>query len=365
LNRKGNNEMIKKMLIFIGLFSILISLSTPVLSEVSIYAQDIDARLEYDNNVTKQRLHKDYQDGIIWRLYTGFGIRDLIPIKSLETDAKYTLGMRDVNTTNNEDYNSHEVEFKIKAGSKLSINEAFKVWNSQSDLFNFYDNAFEASFGQSFGKRTTLYLSYKGEQKWFQNKVPEVQARNYYYHQLGINLHHAVSEDFKVQLGYVDQIKTYNRRPIDFKYGRPVVLDGVQRDRQKIIVFGFYASVFNNTSLFLSDQIIKSDSNSHVFEFSGNRTQIIILSNPFQKFWAELTYQLVAYNIGAYQTPDLGYELSETRTDDQSGIKIGLTYDVSDQVSLKVNYEHLKNTVFFTKDFYESNTASVGMKVKF
>jgi predicted porin len=73
----------------------------------------------------------------------------------------------------------------------------------------------------------------------------------------------------------------------------------------------------------------------------------------------------VAYNLGAYQTPDLGYELSETRTDDQSGIKLGLTYYLSKQVSFKVNYEHLSNTVFFTKDFYESNTGSIGMKVKF
>jgi len=353
------------MLIFIGFLSILISLSTPALSEVGIYAQDIDARLEYDNNVTKQRLPKNYQEGVIWRLYTGFGIKDLIPIKWLETDAKYTLGMRDVNTTNDEDYNSHEVDFKLKAGSKFSLNESFRIWNSQSDIFNFYDNSTEASFDQNLGKRTTLYLSYKGEQKWFQNKVSEVQARNFYYHQFGINLNHSMSDDFKVQLGYVDQIKTYNRRPIDFKNGRPIILDGIQRDRQKIILLGFYVSVFNNTSLFLSDQIIKSDSNSRVFNFDGNRTQIVILSNPFQKLWTEFTYQLVAYNLGAYQTPDLGYELSETRTDDQSGIKIGLTYDVSEQLSLKLNYEHVKNTVFFTKDFYESNNASVGVKIKF
>jgi len=357
---------IRKLLIFIGFLSILISLSTPALSKVGIYAQDIDARLEYDNNVTQQRLHENYQDGIIWRLYTGFGIKDFIPVKWLETDAKYSLRMRDVNTTNNEDYNSHEAEFKLKAGNKLYMNEAIKVWNSQNDLFNFYDNVFDASFSQNFGKKTTLYLSYKGEQKWFQNKAPEVQARNYYYHQLGVNIYHTISEDFQVRLGYVDQIKTYNRRPIDFKNGRPIVLKGIQRDRQKIVMLGFDASMFNNTSLSLSDQIIKSDSNSRVFNFDGNRTQIVVLSNPFQwKLWVELTYQLVAYNIGAYQTPDLGYELSETRTDDQSGIKIGLTYDVSDQVSLKVNYEHLRNTVFFTKDFYESNTASVGMKLKF
>jgi len=79
----------------------------------------------------------------------------------------------------------------------------------------------------------------------------------------------------------------------------------------------------------------------------------------------ELTYQLVAYNLGAYQTPDLGYELSETRTDDQSGIKIGLSYDLSEQLSLKVNYDYIENTGFLTKDFYESNSASMGIKIKF
>jgi len=357
--------MIKKMLIFITCL-ILISQSIPAFAKVGIYAQDVDARLEYDNNVTRQRLPKDYQEGIIWRLYTGLGIRGLIPINGLETEAKYTLGMRDVNTTNNEDYNSHEADFNLRLGSKLSFKETFKIWNSQSDLFHFLDNAAEGSFGQSLGKSTNVYLSYRGEQKWFQNKAPEVQARNFYYHQFGISIHHSISDDFKVRLGYVDQIKTYNRKPIDFKNGRPIVLNGVQRDRQNIIILGFDASVFNNTSLSLLNQIIKSNSISRAFNFDGNRTQILILSNPFQwKLWIDFTYQLVAYNLGAYQTPDLGYELSENRTDDQSGIKIGLTYDISDQVSLKVNYERIKNTVFFTKDFYESNKASIGMKVKF
>jgi len=354
---------IRKSLIFITCF-ILISLCIPALAKAGIYAQDIDARLEYDNNVTRQRLPKDYQEGIIWRLYTGLGIRNIVPIKGLETDAKYTLGMRDVNTTNNEDYNSHEVDLSLRFGSRFLLKETFRIWNSQSDMFHFYDDTIEARLGQSLGKNTTLYLSYKGAQKWFQNKAPEVQARNFYYHQFGTDLYHAISGDFKVRIGYVDQIKTYNRRPIDFKVGKPIVLKGVQRDRQTIIILGFDASVFNNTILSLTDQIIKSNSNSRAFNFNGNRTQILILST-FQKFGVEFTYQLVAYNLGAYQTPDLGYELSESRTDDQSGITISLTYDISDQVSLKVNYEHLKNAVFFTKDFYDSNKASIGMKVKF
>ncbi len=357
--------MMKKSLIFITFLIILIGLAAPALCNIDVYAQDLDAKFEYDNNVTRQRLPQNHQDGIVWRLYTGLGIKDIIPINGLETDARYTLGMRDVNTTNDEDYSSHEFDFKLRGGNIFTFKENFRIWNSQSDLFYFYDNIIETNVGHDFGKRTSAYLSYRYEQKWFQNKKPEVQARNFYYHQFGTNLNHSISEDFKVQLGYIDQLKSYNRRPIDFKNGKPVVLDGIQKDRQQIIILGFYASVFNNTSLLFSNQIVRSNSNSKAFDFSGNRTHLVVLSNPFRKLWVELTYQLVAYNLGAYQTPDLGYELSETRTDDQSGIKIGLSYDLSEQLSLKVNYEYLKNTVFFTKDFYESNSASMGIKVKF
>jgi hypothetical protein len=344
--------MIKmKALIFLTCLTILIGLSSPAMSKMSIYAQDIDARFEYDNNVTRQRLHEDYQYGIIWRLYTGFSIKNIIPLNGLDTEAKYSLSMRDVNTTNDEDYNTHDIDLKFKIKNKLSFKETF--------------NAVEASIEQPFREKTRLYASYRNEQKWFLNKAPEIRARNFYSHQLGLNIYHSMSSDFSVHIGYVDQIKTYNRRPISFREGRPVVLDGEQRDRQNILILGFQASIFNNTDLFLSNQIINSNSNSRAFNFNGNRTQIIVLSNPISKLSVELVYQLVAYNLGAYQTPDLGYELSETRTDDQSGIKLGLTYYLSKQVSFKVNYEHLSNTVFFTKDFYESNTGSIGMKVKF
>lgn len=353
-----------KAFILISSLIMLIGLSSPVLSKTSIYAQNIDATFEYDDNVTRQRLPEDYQYGIIWRLYTGFGIKDIIPLKGITSDAKYTLGMRDVNTTNDEDYNSHEIDFKIKS-SKLSLRDTLRIWNSQSDLFHFYDNVIETGIEHSIKEKTRLYASYKNEQKFFQNQSPEIQARNFNYHQFGLNLYHSISSDFTIQMGYVDQIKTYNRRPIDFENGRPVVLDGVQRDRQNIIILGFHASVFNNTNLLLSNQIVRSNSNSRVFDFSGNRTQIIILSNPIKKLWIEVIYQLVAYNLGAYQTPDLGYELSENRTDDQSGTRFGLTYDLSKQLSVKLNYERLKNTVFFTKDYYESNSASIGIKVKF
>ncbi len=355
----------KILLTFITVIFTTFILATGSLCYLDLYVQDLDARFEYDNNVTRQRLPEDHQSGIIWKLYTGLGVRDIAPTDKLETDARYTLGMRDVNTTNDEDYNSHEFEFKLRGGNIFSFKEDFRIWNSQSDFFHFYDNVIETNIGYRFGKRTSAYLSYKNEQKWFQNKKPEIQARNFYYHQFGIDLHHSISDDFKMLLGYVDQIKFYNRRPIDFKGGKPIVLDGIQRDRQRIIVLGFNASVFNNTSLLFSNQIVRSDSNSKAFDFSGNRTYIVLLSNPFSKLWIDLTYQLVAYNLAAYQTTDLGYEPSETRTDDQSGIKIGLSYDLSEQITLKINYEHIKNTVFFTKDFYESDSASIGMKIKF
>ncbi len=351
--------------IFIICLILILGLSTFAMSKVSIYAQDIDARFEYDNNVTRQKLPKDYQYGIIWRLNTGFGLKDIIPINRVDTDARYTLSMRDVTTTNNEDYNSHDFDIGIKIREKISFKESFKIWNSQSDLFHFSDNTIEAGFEHSLTKQTRLYTSYRNEQKWFQNKAPEVHARNFYYHQLGLNIYHSIHKDFTVQIGYVNQIKTYNRRPIDFKEGKPVVLDGIQKDHQDMIVLGFVASVFNNTNLLLSNQIVRSNSNSRAFDFNGNRTQIIVLSNPIDKLWLEVIYQIVAYNLGAYQTPDLGYELSDNRTDDQSGIRLGLTYGISDQVSLIASYERIKNTVFFTKDYYESNKGSIGVKVKF
>jgi hypothetical protein len=348
----------------------LIGLSGDAASRMKVYPQDTEAAFEYDDNVTRERLREDYQYGIVWRLYTGFGVRDFIPVKGLNTDAWYTLGMRDVNTTNDEDYNSHSAnlssEARLKTGTSISLKEAFKIWNSQSDLFNFYDNSVEIEVDQPFGEKTKAHLSYKNEQKRFQNDAPEVQARNFLYHQVGMDVSHRLSNALGVQVGYMHQSSMYNRSPIDFRGGRQIVLPGVQRDRQNIITLAFWAFLFNDTTtLTLQNQFVKSISNSLAFNFDGNRTQIILVSKPFQKLSVDFTYRIVAYDLGAYQTPDKGYELSEIRTEDQSGITIGMTYDISDQMSLQLGYGHIENSVFFTREFYKKNTFSTGLRVKF
>ena len=356
---------------FLILCSILIiGLPKVAASGVEVYPQNTDAILEYDDNVTRERSREDYQYGIVWRLYTGFGIRDFIPVKGLDTRAEYTLGMRDVNTTNDEDYNSHSTILASKAelreGTNISLEEAFRVWNSQSDLFNFYDNAVRIGLDQALGKRTILYLSYRNGQKWFQNDAPEVQARNFLYHQIGMNVDHDISSAFTVKARYVYHFSMYNRSPIDFKGGRQVVLDGVQRDRQNVITLGFRTLLFNKTTtLELLNQVVRSNSNSRVFNFSGNRIRVSLLSIPTRKLSLQFNYRIVAYDLEAYQTPDMGYELGEIRTDDQSGVTLGAIYEVSDQVSLQFNYEHTENTVFFTREFYKKNTFSTGLKIKF
>ena len=143
-------------------------------------------------------------------------------------------------------------------------------------------------------------------------------------------------------------------------------LDGLQRDRQNVITLGFQALLFNNTTtLELRNQVVRSNSNSRAFNFNGNRTRIFLLIIPTRKLSIRFIYRLVAYDLEAYQTPDMGYELGEIRTDDQSGITLGVTYDISDQVSLKFGYEHIENTVFFTREFYKKNTFSTGLKIKF
>ncbi|MFQ5799575.1 MAG: hypothetical protein ACE5H0_12910, partial [Bacteroidota bacterium] len=216
------------------------------------------------------------------------------------------------------------------------------------------------------GKKTIARLSYRNERKWFQNDAPEVQARNFLYHQIGMNVSHNISSAFTVQVGYAHQSSVYNRSPIDFKGDRPIALDGVQRDRQNVITLGFRSFLLNDTTtLTLLNQVVRSNSNSRAFNFNGNRTRIILLSIPTRKLSLRFTYQIVAYNLEAYQTPDMGYELSEIRTDDQSGITIGATYDVSHQVSLQFGYERIENTVFFTREFYKKNTFSTGLKIKF
>jgi hypothetical protein len=73
----------------------------------------------------------------------------------------------------------------------------------------------------------------------------------------------------------------------------------------------------------------------------------------------------VAYELGAYQTPDMGYELGEIRTDDQSGITLRAVYEISRQVSLLLKYEHIENTVFLTKEFYKENVFTTGLNIKF
>jgi hypothetical protein len=349
---------------------LLICPSSIALSKISVYPQSIDAAFEYDNNVTREKLNEDYQYGIIWRLRTGFGIRDFIPIKGFNTNASYRLEMRDVNTTNDEDYNSHGIKLsstaKLRTDTTISLEEAFRVWNSQSDLFNFYDNAVGIGINQPFGKRTTARLSYGSRRKWFQNDAPEVQARNFLYHQIGMDVYHNISGDFRIQTGYAYQFSMYNRSPIDFVGGRQVVLEGVQRDRQGIITLGFRALLLNNTTdLTLQNQIVSSNSNSRAFNFSGNRVRIFLLSNPVRKLWLRFTYQITAYDLQAYQTPDMGYELGEIRTDDQSGITLGATYEISDQISLQFSFEHIENTVFLTREFYQKNTFSTGLKIKF
>ena len=363
--------MIKKRNILIPILCsiLLIGLSRTAMSKVRIYPENIDVALEHDNNVTRERSREDHQDGIIWRLRTGFGIENFIPVKGLDTDAKYKLRMRDVNTTNNEDYSSHSVTLssktKLKTGTNISLREAFEIWNSQNDLFNFYDNIVEVEVDQPFGKRTTAHLSYRKEGKWYQNDAPEVQAQNFIYHRISTGASHSISSTFGIMVGYIYQSNMYNRSPINFRGRTQIVLDGVQRDRQTVIILGFRAFLLNNTTIELLNQVVKSDSNSRAFNFSGNRTSIIILSTPLEKLSVEFTYRIVAYNLGAYQTPAMGYELSETRTDDQSGVTLGATYRISDQISLQFGYEYIENTVFFTREFYKKNILSTSLKIKF
>ena len=336
---------------------------------VYVYPQDTYATFEYDDNVTRERLKENYQHSMIWRLYTGFGIKEIIPINGLDTRAEYNLGMRDVNTTNDEDYISHRTTLsartEFKTGTSVSLEGIFKVWNSQSDLYNFYDNSFSTLINQSLGLKTITSLSYVAEQKWFQSYKPEIQARNFYYHQFGLDLDHKIAEAFGITLGYVYQFSVYNRSPIDFKAGRPIVLEGVQQDRQNVVTLGFKVIPLNNTSVSLMNQIVFYNSNSRVFNFNGNRIKIVILSKPIEKLFLDLTYRIVAYEIGAYQTPTMGYELGETRTDDQSGIRISANYKISDQISLQFGYEHIENTVFLTKEFYKGNIYNTGLKIKF
>ena len=371
LNSKENRKMSKKrnFLILVICSIFLISSSNAAKSGVELSPRDIDVAFEYDKNVTRERSKKDYQYGIIWRLRTGFDVKNFIPLKGLSTIAGYTLGMRDVNTTNDEDYSSHianlSSSIRLRTNTIVSLLEELKIWNSQNDLFNFSDNAVQMELSQSFGTRTGASLIYRNEQKWFENDVPEVQARNFLYHRVGIDLFHSISSAFRVQLGYIYQYSMYNRSPIDFRGDMPVVLDGVQRDRQNIFTLGFQTSFLNDTTrLSLQNQVLRSSSNSRAFNFDGNRALIILISRPLEKLSVNFIYRIVAYDLEAYQTPDLGYELGEIRTEDQSGISLGVTYDISKQAFLEIGYKHIANTVFFTREFYNTNTFSVGLSIR-
>ena len=360
----------RNILIFLLCSLVLMGLSRNAASKVSIYPTDIETWLQYDNNVTRERLPEDYQYGIVWKVYTGFGVKNFIPVEGLDTEAKYELGMRDVNTTNNEDYNSHRLYLssstKLGTGTDINFKETFELWNSQSDLFNFYRNTALMKVDQPFGRKTTASLSYKNEQKRYLNDIPVVSARNSIYHQVDSTVNHRISDDFIVVVGYSHRYSMYNRSPIDFIGGRQVVLEGMQRDRQNVITLGFWAYLLNNTTILkLSNQFVNSNSNSRAFDYGGNRATISLVSTPVKKLSVNFDYRIVAYELGAYQTPDMGYELGEIRTDDQSGITLMATYDVSQQVRLMLKYEHIENTVFLTKEFYEENVFSMGLKVKF
>ncbi len=157
-----------------------------------------------------------------------------------------------------------------------------------------------------------------------------------------------------------------HRSPIDFRGDRAIALDGAQKDQQNIITLAFRSFFLNNrVMLELQDQVVRSDSNSRAFDFNGNRARVILNVMPFKSLSAHFTYRLVAYNLEAQQTPETGYELTEARSDDQSGIAIELKYGISDLISLRLGYERIENTVFFTREFYEENIFSTGLTIEF
>jgi len=360
----------RNILVFVLCIILLAGASGGAVSGVSVYPQDIRIAFEYDDNVAREKSTKNYQYGIISRLKTGFGIKDFVPVKGLDTAAEYTLRMRDVNTTNNEDYSSQKILLssiaKLKTGTHIRLENNFWLWNSQSDLFNFYNNILTIGASQPLDGRTTLAMSYEGRQKWFQNNAPEVQARNSFRHQVGAAVSHKLSDSFTAQVGYNYGVSTYNRSPIDFKGDRPIALDGVQRDRHSVITLGIQGFLLNNNVMLkLMNQIVRSHSNSRAFNFSGNRTEISLQITPFEKLLMDFTYRIVAYNVGSYQTPESGYELTEPRSEDQSGITLGVIYDISRQVAFQFDYRRVENAVFFTKEFYKENIFGAGMKIKF
>lgn len=369
---KKDWKMIEKRNIFIFTLCtiFLVGISRIAASEVSVYPRNISIDFEYDDNITREKLKEDFQYGVISRLATGFGIKDFIPVKGLITRTEYDLNLRDVNTTNDEDYSSQKLslssDMMLKTGTGISLADEFRLWNSQSDLFNFYSNVLTMSVSQSLGKGTTGKLLYENRQKRLRNDVPEVQARNFLHHQIGVSAHHDLSNTLKAQVGYTYGFIVYNRSPIDFRGDRAIALDGAQKDQQNIITLAFRGFFLNNrVMLELRNQVVRSDSNSRAFDFNGNRARIILNIRPFKRLSANFIYNLVAYNLEAQQTPETGYELTEPRSDDQSGIKIDLNYGISDLISLRLGYERIENTVFFTREFYEENIFRTGLTIEF
>jgi len=364
--------MIEKRNIFILTLCIILFAGSSRIAapEVSVYPKDISIAFEYDDNVTRKRLPEDYQYGITSRMTSGFVLENFIPVKGVITKAEYELQLRDVNTTNNEDYSSQKFylqsDAKLRTGTLIFLEDTFRLWNSQSDLFNLYDNVVTLGASQPLGEETTAGLSYENRQKRFRNDVPEVQARDFFYHQVGVNVSHDLSSTLKVRVGYAHRLITYNRSPIDFRGDRPIALDGTQQDRQNVVILGFQGSFFDRkVFLNLQDHVVSSDSNSRAFDFSGNRARLVLHVGPFWNLQANFIYRLVAYNLEAQQTPETGYELTEPRSDDQSGMTFDLIYRISDRVSLKLGYERIENTVFFTREFYEENIFSTRLTVGF
>ncbi len=321
----------KRTIIAFVLCIILLTGSSKVAVPEARVRPEIDITFEYDDNVTREGLRSDYQYGVISRLTTGFRIEDFIPAK--RSEAGYELRMRDVNTTNDEDYSSQRFYLRsqanLRTGTTISLKDDFRLLNSQSDLFNFYDNTTTVRISQFLGDRTTVFLSYTNRQKRFRNSAPEVQARNYSHNQIGVLMDHGLSATFKAQVGYDYGVIMYNRSPIDFKGDMPIALDGVQRDRQNVVTLGIRGMFLNGKALLsLRDQVISSDSNSRAFDFNGNKAELRLQVGPFKKLSADLEYRIVAYNVEAHHTRGTGYELTEARSDDQSGMMLGIKYDI-------------------------------------
>ncbi len=196
--------------------------------------------------------------------------------------------------------------------------------------------------------------------------MPEVQARNFLHHQVGVSAHHDLSSTLKARIGYDYRLIVYNRSPIDFRGNRAIALDGAQKDQQNIVTLALQGFFLNNRAfLEVQNQVVRSDSNSRAFDFNGNKARITLIVKPYRNLSALFIYRLVAYNLEAQQTPETGYELTEPRSDDQSGLRIEFKYGISDLISLQLGYERIENTVFFTREFYEENIFSTGLTIKF